>query len=72
STSKIVKQATISKVTEFVQKWKAPKQRNLTQIEEKMLKELESNEDIVIELADKGGRIVILNKYDYMSKMEEK
>ncbi|CAF3424679.1 unnamed protein product, partial [Rotaria sp. Silwood2] len=51
---------------------RTPKRRNLTKIEEKVLKELRSIKDIVIVPADKGGRIVILNKDDYFFKMEEK
>ncbi|CAF3257698.1 unnamed protein product [Rotaria sp. Silwood2] len=35
-------------------------------------KKLRSIKDIVIVPADKGGRIVILNKDDYFFKMEEK
>ncbi|CAF2836981.1 unnamed protein product [Rotaria sp. Silwood2] len=72
SIPKIIKQSAISEVTEFVQKWRTPKQRNLTKNEEKMLKQIKSIEHIVIVSADKGGRIVILNKDDYVSKMEEK
>ena len=72
STTKIVKQAAISEITEFIQKYKAPKLRNLTKIKEKVLKELRSIKDIAIVPADKGGRIAILNKNDYIFKMEDK
>ncbi|CAF5068029.1 unnamed protein product [Rotaria sp. Silwood1] len=72
SIPKIVKQTAISEITEFIQKWRTPKCRNLTKIEEKLLKELRSIKDIVIVPADKGGRIVILNKDDYIFKIEQK
>ncbi|CAF3024962.1 unnamed protein product [Rotaria sp. Silwood2] len=38
----------------------------------KFLKELRAIKDTVIVPADNGGRIVILNKDDYISKMKEK
>ncbi|CAF5046583.1 unnamed protein product, partial [Rotaria socialis] len=40
--------------------------------ETKLLKEIKSIQDIVIIQADKGGKIVIMNKNDYFNKIEEK
>ena len=47
-----------------------PPKPNITNEEYKALKELRKNGQIVILKADKGGATVILNKEDYVSKME--
>ncbi len=35
------------------------------------LKELRNNNDIVVTTADKGGGVVIMNRHDYVKKMED-
>ena len=42
---------------------------NLTHAEKTALKELKSNEDIIITIADKGGQIVFLDKNHYIESM---
>ena len=44
---------------------------NLTKEELQVLKELSSREDIIIQKADKGNSVVILNKSDYKKRMIE-
>ncbi|XP_057294731.1 uncharacterized protein LOC130623279 [Hydractinia symbiolongicarpus] len=44
---------------------------NCTPEEFKSLKNLSKNKDIVIKKADKGGSIVIMNKYDYVDKVRK-
>ena len=43
---------------------------NLTLPERKAMKELKENKDIIIKPADKGGKIVILNRSDYILECE--
>ena len=47
-----------------------PPKPNITNEEYKALKELRKNDQIVILKADKGGAMVILNKEDYVTKMQ--
>ena len=44
---------------------------NLSQDEKIALKSLQNRQDIVIHQADKGGKIVILNKEDYVQGCEK-
>ena len=44
---------------------------NFTPDELKALKDLSSHKDIIIQKADKGNPVVILNKGDYIKKMTE-
>ena len=67
-----VKRAAVAEISTFILKWKKPKTRNITKEEQKLIKELKQNEEIVIVQADKGGKIVILNKEEYINKIEEK
>ena len=46
-----------------------PPKSNITKEEELALKNLRSNEDIVILKVDKGGSTVVLNRADYNTKM---
>ena len=44
---------------------------NITKAEQKALKELQNNDDIVIKKADKGGAVCIMNKCFYVEKIHE-
>ena len=44
---------------------------NITPDELKALKDLSSRKDIIIQKADKGNSVVILNKTDYIKRMTE-
>ena len=44
---------------------------NLTKEEMQVLRDLSSREDIIIQKADKGNSVVILNKSDYLKRMKE-
>ena len=44
---------------------------NITPDELKALKDLSSRKDIIIQKADKGNSVVILNKRDYIERMTE-
>ena len=47
---------------------KIPKCQNITEAENKALKSLCQNTNIVIKPADKGGAVVIMNKVDYINE----
>ena len=44
---------------------------NITPDEHKALKDLSSRKDIIIQKADKGNSVVVLNKSDYIKRMTE-
>ena len=44
-------------------------EKNLSKAELKSLKDLINNKDIIIQKADKGNTVVVLNKIDYINKM---
>ena len=72
STPPTIKKAAIAEVTTFIEKWKKPRRTNMSAYENQLINEIKSMEEIVITQADKGGMIVILDKIDYISKIEEK
>jgi hypothetical protein len=72
TTPTLIKKAAISEITTFVRTWKKPKIDNLTKTERKMLNEIKNINNIMVIQADKGGKVVIINKDDYISKIEEK
>jgi hypothetical protein len=72
SSPPIIKKAAISEITTFINKWRKPKKSNMTKEETKLLNEIKSMDQIVIIQADKGGKIVIMDKTEYISKVEEK
>ena len=72
STPTLIKNAAISEISTFIHKWKKPRRFNLSKDEIKTLNEIKVIEDIVITQADKGGKIVIMDKIDYINKIEEK
>ncbi|CAF1501420.1 unnamed protein product [Rotaria sordida] len=67
-----IKQAAISEITTFIQRWKKPKIDNLTKQERIAMNEIKNNKEIIVIPADKGGKIVVMNQKDYKEKMEEK
>ena len=44
---------------------------NITKDEFKALKKLSSNKDIIVQKADKGNSVVLVNKVDYIHRMKE-
>ncbi|CAM4845408.1 unnamed protein product [Rotaria magnacalcarata] len=72
STPQIIKKAAISEITAFINTWKKPKNNNMTKEEIKVLNEIKSMNQIVIIQADKGRKIVIMDKLEYIDKVEEK
>ena len=62
----------MSEVVTFIQKWKKPNRHNMTKNETQLLNEIKLKTDIVVVQADKGGKIVILDKGEYINKVEEK
>ena len=50
------------------QKYREPKNKNLTKEEYKAIKSLKNNPDIIIKPADKGSAIVILDKQSYINE----
>ena len=46
--------------------FRAPRRQNITRQQRDAIKALQSNKDIIIKPADKGGAMVILNKEDYI------
>jgi hypothetical protein len=71
-TPSILKKAAIAEISTFILKWKKPHRNNITKEEYKLLGELKRNNDIIIVPADKGGKIVVMNKDNYIIKIEEK
>ena len=67
----IIKQAAIAEISTFVTKWKKPSHNNLTNEERKALKQIKSNPTITVVNADKGGKVVVMNRDEYVSKIEE-
>ena len=55
---------------EWEQSYDIFKELNVTMEELDTLESLRSNKNIIIQKSDKGNSIVILNKTDYISKME--
>ena len=72
STSLTKKQLAISEISIFVTKWKKPTRLNLTKQEFALLRDLKNNEQIIIIPAEKGNKIVIMNRQDYINKVEQK
>ena len=68
----IIKRAAIAEISEFTTKWKKPSKTNITKDEQILLKEIKNNNNIIVVEADKGGKTVIMNKKEYLEKVEEK
>jgi hypothetical protein len=71
-TPQATKQLAISEICNFLQHWKRPQRDNLTIEERRGLNELKSLNQIVIVQADKGGKIVVMDKDEYTTKIEDK
>lgn len=69
--TKPVKQAAIAEINNFISKWKCPTKTNMTQKEKKSLKEIKCNPNIIVIPADKGGKIVIMDREQYINQIEE-
>lgn len=65
------KAALRAELTELLSKQKAPPS-NLTKAEQQALNNLMKDNDIVIAQADKGKALVVMDKSDYINKMETK
>ena len=50
------------------QKYREPRNKNLTEEEYKTVKSLKNDQDIIIKPADKGSAIVMLNKQSYINE----
>ncbi|CAF3361458.1 unnamed protein product [Rotaria sp. Silwood2] len=72
SVTPIIKQAAIAEINTFVKQWKKTNKINLNYNENKAKKQLKNMKNIIIVYADKGGKIIVMNKADYISKIEEK
>ena len=70
--SDIIKQAAISQISKFINKWKPSKHDNMSKEERKAMKELKDAKDIIIVKADKWGKIVVMDQEEYILKIEEK
>ena len=46
-------------------------QQNITVDEKLAIKNLQANQDIIIHIADKGGKIVIMNKSEYIEECKK-
>jgi len=62
----------ISEVTAYIQTWKKPKHNNLNKKERSMLKQIRDTNNIIIVQADKGGKVVVMEKEEYNEKIEQK
>ena len=60
-----------AEITEIIRNEKVP-ESNITKGERRALKELKNNNNIIIAPADKGRCIVIMDRSEYIEKMEEK
>ena len=71
SASRILKDTAIAEISHFMTKWKMPQKRNISKNERELLKELKHNPNIIIVPADKGGKIVVMDRQEYIKKIEE-
>jgi hypothetical protein len=59
------------RVCAVVKHAKCPQNKNLSRLEEKALKSLRVNKDILITKADKGNAVVVMNRADYQNQVNE-
>jgi hypothetical protein len=71
SIPKLIKKAAIAEISNFMTKWRKPSKSNINKYEIKLLKEIKSNPDIIVVPADKGGKIVVMDRGQYITKIEE-
>ena len=55
----------------YLDRYKFEDKINLTKEEMQVLRDLLSRDDIIIQKADKGNSVVVLNKSDYLKRMKE-
>ena len=66
-----IKKAAIAEISEFAIKWKRPRKTNITKEEQKLLKDIKNNNNIIVVVADKGNKTVIMDKDEYLKKVED-
>ncbi|CAB4038649.1 Hypothetical predicted protein [Paramuricea clavata] len=59
------------RISSVIKSAKCPTNRNLSRQEEKALKDLRNDKEIMITKADKGNAVVIMNRTDYQNHVEE-
>ena len=71
---KITKQLAVSEISTFIKQWKKPKikNNNISYEEQQAIRKLKNNDNIIVVQADKGGKIVVMNKNDYIKRIEDK
>ncbi|CAF3938601.1 unnamed protein product, partial [Rotaria sp. Silwood1] len=52
-------------------KWKGPQKSNISKNERKLLNEIKYDPNLIVVPADKGGKIVIMDREEYIKKIEE-
>ena len=68
----IFQRAAVAEITTFAAKWRKPEKHNLSKEEYRLLREMKSNDKLIVVPADKGGKVVVMNREEYVSKVEEK
>ena len=67
----LAKQTAIKEISTFVNTWKKPKKNNLTKAERSIISKVKKQTNVMFIPADKGGKVVVINKDDYITKIEE-
>ena len=68
----IIRRAAVAEITTFAAKWRKSEKHNLSKDDYRLLRELKSNDQLIVVPADKGGKVVVMNRKEYTSKVEEK
>ncbi|CAF4083756.1 unnamed protein product, partial [Rotaria sordida] len=68
---KIFKQAAFAEISTYVSKWKKPEHNNLSKEERLALKQIKCNPAITVVTADKGGKVVVMDRDTYVLQIEE-
>ena len=71
-TPMITKQAAIAEITTFVNRWRKPTVDNMSHDERRAMKQLKNMNELIIIQADKGGKTVVMDRTEYINKIETK